>query len=873
MPAAMPSPSRRLLLSLFLVACGAGLVFSITGNGGSRTKEAGNGEAKVRVLRGLDTLGLRQKQRHAHGRGVSPAPAPARASLPLLHKDARRLPVPGKVAHDHKTGNNATAPSQRQSPPHGEGGDGERGSKKKKSMQLVVAAAAAALSGAALVLLAVLVVFLTCRKFQGKRGGAADLNAGTNKVSFEPAPGMFYLDAIKPYLDDAGSDGGGKAAPEMAGPKDEELKCEEDGGGACSDDGADSVHSSCCFHSSHFSYSELTKADGVSPSPSVRSKRRGSAPTTPWDKSKAASPFSPLGPRTPRSEDRGRRAHSPSSSASVVTSQSLNDHELRGTAQSVRSLKFQSGSAFRAKEEVDVDTVSSNAASSKPVPPPPPPPRLPPVMVKQQESVLTGRGDPTVPPPPPPPPPLMLPQRQSVETSCGGPAVPTPPPPPPALLVPQRHNGQRNGGTGPALPPPPAPPGLFRPSAPPVVGENGAPLPKLKPLHWDKVRAAPNRRMVWDRIRSSSFELDEQMIESLFRYTAARCSAKHEEAQSRSPSLGHHVLDPKRLQNITILMKAVNATAEQIYAALMHGNGLSVQQLEALIKMAPTKEEVDKLESYDGDVGSLVAAERLLKVVLTIPCAFARVEAMLCRETFADEVSHIRRSFEMLEDACRELMSSKLFLKLLEAVLKTGNRMNVGTARGGAMAFKLDTLLKLADVKGADGRTTLLHFVVQEMIRSSQKPAARAAEAPPDIVTGLAAELTSVRKTATVDLDVLTTSVSGLSHGLSRIRALVGADLAGDERGRCFVALMAPFVAQAGEVIRELEDGERRVLAHVRDITEYYHGDVGRDEASPLRIFVIVRDFLAMLERVCKEVRGASRGCCHGPNGAPSNTV
>ncbi|PAN38544.1 hypothetical protein PAHAL_7G179200 [Panicum hallii] len=867
MPAAMPSPTRRLLLWLFLIACGAGLVFSITGNGG-RTKEAGNGEAKFRVLRGLDTLGPRPKQRHAHGRGVSPAPAPARGSLPLLHKDAR-LPVPGKVGHDHKRGNNATAPSQK-SPPHGEGGDGERGSK-KKSMQLVVVAAAAALSGAALVLLAVLVVFLTCRKFQGKRGGA-DLNAGTNKVSFEPAPGMFYLDAIKPYLDDAGRDGGGKAAPEMAGPKDEEPKCEDDGGEACSDDGADSVHSSCCFHSSHFSYSELTKggqADGVSPSPSVRSKRRGTAPATPSDKSKVASPYSPLGPRTPRSEDRGRRAHSPSSSASVLTSQSLNDSELHGTAQSVRSLKFQSGSARHAKEaEAEADTASSNAASRKSVPPPPPPPPLPPVVVKPQQNVRTSCGGPAVPPPPPPPPPLIVPQRQNVQTSCGGAAVPPPPPPPPALLVPQQQNGQRNGGTGPALPPPPAPSGLFRQSAP-VVGNNGAPLPKLKPLHWDKVRAAPNRRMVWDRIRSSSFELDEQMIESLFGYNAARCSAKHEEAQSRSPSLGHHVLDPKRLQNITILMKAVNATAEQIYAALMQGNGLSVQQLEALIKMAPTKEEVDKLEGYDGDVGSLVAAERLVKVVLTIPCAFARVEAMLYRETFADEVSHIRRSFEMLEDACRELMSSKLFLKLLEAVLKTGNRMNVGTARGGAMAFKLDTLLKLADVKGTDGKTTLLHFVVQEMIRS-QKPAARAAEAAPDIVTGLAAELTNVRKTATVDLDVLTTSVSGLSHGLSRIRALVGTDLAGDERGRCFVALMAPFVAQAEGVIRELEDGERRVLAHVRDITEYYHGDVARDEASPLRIFVIVRDFLAMLERVCKEVRGTGRGC-HGSNGAPSN--
>ena len=85
-------------------------------------------------------------------------------------------------------------------------------------------------------------------------------------------------------------------------------------------------------------------------------------------------------------------------------------------------------------------------------------------------------------------------------------------------------------------------------------------------------------------------------------------------------------------------------------------------------------------------------------------------------------------------------MSSKLFMKLLEAVLKTGNRMNVGTARGGAMAFKLDTLLKLADVKGADGKTTLLHFVVQEMTRSQKSPT-RAAEGT-DISTGLATELT-----------------------------------------------------------------------------------------------------------------------------------
>jgi hypothetical protein len=98
---------------------------------------------------------------------------------------------------------------------------------------------------------------------------------------------------------------------------------------------------------------------------------------------------------------------------------------------------------------------------------------------------------------------------------------------------------------------------------------------------------------------------------------------------------------------------------------------------------------------------------------------------------------------------------------------------------------------------------------------------------------------------------MLTTSVSGLAQGLSQIKELVGRGLVGDERGYYFV----DFMIRAVEVIGELEDGERQVLVHIRDITEYYHGDVSRDEASPLRIFIIIRDFMGMLERVYKEVR------------------
>jgi len=133
--------------------------------------------------------------------------------------------------------------------------------------------------------------------------------------------------------------------------------------------------------------------------------------------------------------------------------------------------------------------------------------------------------------------------------------------------------------------------------------------------------------------------------------------------------------------------------------------------------------------------------------------------------------------------ASEELKSSRLFLKLLEAVLRAGNRMNVGTNRGEARAFKLDTLLKLVDVKGTDGKTTLLHFVVQEIIRSEGTDSNTKVESNPtfnegvfkkqglQIVSGLSRELSHIKKAAGMDADVLRGYVSKLEMGLQKIRS------------------------------------------------------------------------------------------------------
>lgn len=71
------------------------------------------------------------------------------------------------------------------------------------------------------------------------------------------------------------------------------------------------------------------------------------------------------------------------------------------------------------------------------------------------------------------------------------------------------------------------------------------------------------------------------MIESLFGYNLQN-SMKNEESKSKTPSPSKHVLEPKRLQNITILSKALNATAEQVCDALMQGK-ISQLQYETLV--------------------------------------------------------------------------------------------------------------------------------------------------------------------------------------------------------------------------------------------------------------------------------------------------
>lgn len=58
-----------------------------------------------------------------------------------------------------------------------------------------------------------------------------------------------------------------------------------------------------------------------------------------------------------------------------------------------------------------------------------------------------------------------------------------------------------------------------------------------------------------------------------------------------------------------------------------------------------------------------------------------------------------------------QVRESETLKRVMRQVLELGNIINQGTARGGAKAFKLDSLSKLGDVRAVNNKMTLMHYL------------------------------------------------------------------------------------------------------------------------------------------------------------------
>ncbi|CAL5396184.1 unnamed protein product [Camellia sinensis] len=509
-----------------------------------------------------------------------------------------------------------------------------------------------------------------------------------------------------------------------------------------------------------------------------------------------------------------------------------------------------------------------------PIQPPPPPPPLPtPVLTTPKTQSLA----PPQPPRPLPTPLLAIPKTQS-------PAPPPPshralslassstsPPPPPKVLPSDNKRGESSSKEG-------------------MIGD-GSDQVKLRPLHRDKVNPNVDHSMVLHKVDGGSFRFDGDLMEALFGTVATNRKSPRININSLSPRSERSnptsqivVLDARKSQNIAIVLRSLAISRKDIIDALSEAEGLNADTLEKLTTIAPTDEEESKILAFDGEPSRLADAESFLYHLLrTVPSAFACFNAMLFRSNYDSETLYIKETLQTLESGCKELRTRGLFLKLLETILKAGNRMNAGTSRGHAQAFNLTSLRKLSDVKSADGKTTLLHFVVEEVVRAEGKrcitnrnrslshTSSRSSNHSGQnsdslileddrereylmfglpVLGGLSDEFGNVKKAATIDHDTFAKTCPALTARVAEIRKLL--TRCGNAEGGGFVREMKSFLDAAEEEIIAVSEEQTRVMELVKRTTEYYQPGASKDKKKhPFQLFVIVKDFLGMVDQVC----------------------
>uniref|UniRef100_H2Z1H7 FH2 domain-containing protein n=1 Tax=Ciona savignyi TaxID=51511 RepID=H2Z1H7_CIOSA len=391
-------------------------------------------------------------------------------------------------------------------------------------------------------------------------------------------------------------------------------------------------------------------------------------------------------------------------------------------------------------------------------PPPPPlggPPPPPPLGGAPPPPPLGG---------PPPPPPL------------GGPPQPPPlggPPPPPPM-----------GG----IPPPPAPRPSIRRSA--TVPK---PTAKLRKFNWQKIPQNTLRtstESVWENLERGGCKVEPNYknIEELFSQKQIEKKQAPKEKKKATPT-EISLLDGRRSMNINIFLRQFRLPNDQIITALSQGNReiLTEEKLKNMLKFLPEDTEVEMIRSFSGDPATLGNAEKYFRLLVAVPYYTLRIEASITRESFEEEMESILPQIRNIKQAAKDLKSCKKLEDFLVLILKTGNYLNFGGYAGDAHAFKITSLLKLAETKANKPRMTLMHCVVME----AQENHAHLLAIP--------SELKTVSMCKTISLDHLKASIGKLTGALNKLTKQV--DKASDDVKKQFV----PFLQSASDRVRIFE--------------------------------------------------------------------
>ncbi|XP_022735918.1 LOW QUALITY PROTEIN: formin-like protein 14 [Durio zibethinus] len=485
---------------------------------------------------------------------------------------------------------------------------------------------------------------------------------------------------------------------------------------------------------------------------------------------------------------------------------------------------------------------SNNQEPHRPPPPPPPPPTSPPMTISTTSFSHRGPAPPVqwhntnVPqPPPPPPPPPTGPARP-------GPIPPPPPPAPKAPAVPPPPPGCSKM-VGPRLPgakvsnvPPPPPPSIGRVKAlgqtshgrGRIIGMSNTPKRNsLKPLHWVKVTRAMQGSLWADSQkqdnRSRAPEIDMSELESLFSAASVSDGSGANKLGGRRGSNINklekvQLVDLRRAYNCEIMLTKIKIPLPDMINAVLalDSSALDIDQVENLIKFCPTKEEMELLKNYTGDKAMLGKCEQFFLELMKVPRVESKLRVFAFRITFSSQVDDLRSNLNTINNVTAEVKESMKLRQIMQTILTLGNALNQGTARGSAVGFKLDSLLKLSDTRARNNKMTLMHYLCKLL-----------SEKMPELLD-FDKDLIHLEAASKIQLKALAEEMQAVSKGLEKVeQELTASDNDGDI-SMGFKKVSKNFLDTAEAEVRSLISLYSEVGRNADSLSQYFGEDPAR---------------------------------------------
>jgi SOS response regulatory protein OraA/RecX len=275
-------------------------------------------------------------------------------------------------------------------------------------------------------------------------------------------------------------------------------------------------------------------------------------------------------------------------------------------------------------------------------------------------------------------------------------------------------------------------------------------------------------------------ELDIKKLEELFQKKQNNVTTKKAAGQDENTSDMAKLLDLTRANNIAISLKAFNDFTFRSLAETINDIDpdfkIDCERVQFLPNLLPTAKELQAIKKYFGGDDKLISAELFFRQLLPIKRIDDKVKVMRAMSLFDEHVQETRTGFKTLQEVCGQIMNSDKLIQVLEMVLNIGNLMNAGTLNGGVEAFKFESLSKLSQTKSADGKTTILDYIVEAFITKGDRQSLLLLSEFPDIQVSIRrrhmihSSLNNINSSPRVVKESCRLSISDLMNDVNTLR-------------------------------------------------------------------------------------------------------